>query len=154
MKTLIVYFSRTGNTRKVAEELKTQLSADVEEITEPTGRAGPIRWLQSGREAMNGVTPKINEPAKDPSGYEMIIVGTPVWAGRMASPVRSYLTKMKGKMSRVAFYCTCGSPPGEVFVGMEDLAGRAVATMIVTAKDMSGAYKEQAKAFAEKVRAS
>ncbi|MFA5869173.1 MAG: hypothetical protein WC941_05670 [Candidatus Bathyarchaeia archaeon] len=60
MKTLIVYYSRDGSTRKVAEELKAQLGADIEEITEPKGRGGPLGWIRSGKEASSGAIVPIN----------------------------------------------------------------------------------------------
>ncbi len=155
MKALIVYYSHSGTTRRVVEELKSLLSADVEEITDHKNRGGPIGFLQSGREAKNEETPEIDKPIRDPSGYDLVVVGTPVWASKMASPVRTYLTQMRGKLPSVAFLCTCGSPPGEVFEGMERLAGKPAATLAITAKDMkSGEYAEMLKSFAERVKSS
>ncbi|HIH88099.1 TPA: hypothetical protein HA344_02680 [Candidatus Bathyarchaeota archaeon] len=78
MKTLIVYYTRSGTTKKVADELKDLLSADIEEITEPSGRSGPLGWLRSGKESSDGTIPKINAPTKDPSAYDVVVVGTPV----------------------------------------------------------------------------
>jgi len=155
MKTLIVFYSRTGTTRKVAGELKVPLSADVEEIVDHKNRGGPIGFLQSGREAKNEATPEIDTPKMDPSGYDLVVICTPVWASKMASPVRSYLTQMKEKLRRVAFLCTCGNPSGDVFEGMERLAGKPAATLVIKAKDMrSGEYAEMVKTFAERVKAS
>jgi flavodoxin len=42
MKILAVFSSRTGSTQKMAEELKNQLDADIDEITEPIERGDPI----------------------------------------------------------------------------------------------------------------
>ena len=91
----------------------------------------------------------INPPKADPSTYDIIIVGTPIWAWNISSPVRSYLAAMKGKLPRVAFFCTMGSKAGETFKVMEVLAGKApVATLeIMTGDAKSGAFKETTKTF-------
>ena len=49
IKILTVYFSRSGNTRKVAEAISKAVVSDLEEIMEPRGRGGSISWLRSGR---------------------------------------------------------------------------------------------------------
>jgi len=48
MKGLIVYFSRTGRTRKVAEALQEATGFDLEEIKEKAGRVGTLGFLKSG----------------------------------------------------------------------------------------------------------
>ena len=153
MKTLIVYYSRTGTTRKVAEELRTLLSAEIEEITEPKGRDGPLGWLRSGKEGSEGATPTINTPTKTPTDYDMVILGTPVWAAKMSSPMRTYLTQTKGKLPRTAFFCTCGNGPASgVFADMEALAGKPATTMTLSAKDIAkGEHKAKITAFAKDV---
>lgn len=156
MKTLVVYYSRSGSTRKVAEELKAHLGADIEEITEPKGRGGPLGWLKSGRESTNGAVVPIDAPRADPSAYELVVVGTPTWAGNVSSPVRSYLANMRDKLSRVAFFCSMDGNSGETFRTMEGLACKQpVATAEITSADVKTGtvYKEKAKAFAEALKA-
>jgi len=122
VKTLIVYYSRTGNTHRAAEALKTLLSADVEEITEPTGRGGLLGWIRSGKAGSSEATPEINEPKLDPSSYDVTVVASPVWAGKMASPVRTCLTKTKGKIRRLAALCVSeGENTAEALRGINRL---------------------------------
>ena len=155
MKTLIVYYSRTGTTRRVAEELKTMLSADLDEIKDHKGRGGPLGFLQSGMEAKSSATPKIDDPTVDPSGYDLVVVGTPVWANCMSSPVRTYLTQEKGKLRRVAFLCTSGDASEQAFAGMEELAGKPTAKLKLTAKDMSsGGYKAMLQVFSDSLKSA
>ena len=54
MNSLVVYFSKTGNTRFVAEEIAMAASADVEEIQEvdSSKREGILGWLRAGRDGM------------------------------------------------------------------------------------------------------
>ena len=156
MKTLVVYYSRSGSTRKVAEELRAHLGADIEEITEPKGRGGPLGWLKSGRESTKGDIVPINPPKADPSAYELVVVGTPTWAGNVSSPVRSYLTETRGKLSSAAFFCCMDGNSGETFNTMERVSGRApVATIEVMSGEVkSGTYKEKLKAFSGKIAAT
>jgi len=156
MKSLVVYYSRDGSTRIVAEELKAQLGGDIEEITEPNGRGGPLGWIRSGKEGSQGIIVTINPTKLDPSGYDVVAIGTPIWAWNVSSPVRSYMAAMKGKLPKVAFFCCMDNKPGDTFKVMEDLAGKApVATAEFKSGDVrSGAFKEAAKAFVEKVKVS
>jgi flavodoxin len=156
MKTLIVYYSRDGTTRRIAEELKAQLGADIEEITEPKGRGGPLGWMRSGQEASKDSIVPINPSAADPSTYDLVVVGTPIWAWKVSSPVRSYLTKMSGSFQSVAFFCSMWSNPGETFNIMGTLAGvQPVATAkILNADVKTGSYVEQVKGFADQLKKS
>ncbi|MFH2027554.1 MAG: hypothetical protein ABIJ08_00305 [Nanoarchaeota archaeon] len=89
MKTLITYYSRTGTTRKVANEIAVQLGCDTDEIIDKTKRSGPLGYITSGRDAMKKSLTEI-ETKKDPSQYDLVIIGTPIWAWTMAPAIRTY----------------------------------------------------------------
>lgn len=156
MQTLIVYYSRTGHTKKVAEELVKALKCDTEEIIDTVNRAGPIGWLNSGRQAGNKSLTKLQPIKKDPSQYDLVIAGTPIWASHVSTPVRTYLTENKEKLKKVAFFCTEGSSGGEkAFADMTEITGKKPeATLVVTMADLkSGSFTEKAKAFAGSLKA-
>jgi flavodoxin len=108
MKTLIVYYSRTGNTKMIAESMATSLNCDIEEIKDPEKRSGIIGYIKSGYETSRDKLPVIKEPEYDPSQYDLIVVGTPVWAGKMSVPVKSYLKMNMNKIPLLACFCTAG----------------------------------------------
>jgi hypothetical protein len=58
MKTLVVYYSRTGNAKFVAETAAKELGADVEEIVDRKSRAGPLGWVSAGKAGSRGKKPK------------------------------------------------------------------------------------------------
>ncbi|HIE05401.1 MAG TPA: hypothetical protein EYP58_01230 [bacterium (Candidatus Stahlbacteria)] len=93
MNLLVVYYSRTGRTRKVAEAIARGLEADIEAITDNVNRSGPIGYLRSGRDAIFKVAPEIETLKNDPAGYDLIIVGTPIWAMTISAPVRAFLQR-------------------------------------------------------------
>ena len=51
MKNLVVYYSRTGRTKKIAKEIQERLNADIEEIHDVKNREGILGWLSAGRDA-------------------------------------------------------------------------------------------------------
>ena len=108
MKILIVYYSRTGVTKKVAEILQQKLNCDSEEIISVKDRKGPIGYMISGREAMQGTLAEIKPIISNPADYELVIIGTPVWAFTMSSPTRTFLTEQKDKLKKVAFLSNHG----------------------------------------------
>lgn len=107
MKTLVVYYSRSNVTRKIAEMIREKLDCDIEEITDAGKYDGKIGYMKGGFDATTGKTTKINEITKNPSDYDLVIVGTPVWASNMATPVYSYLIKYSDQINDIAPFCTC-----------------------------------------------
>jgi flavodoxin len=74
MKTLVVFYSRTGNTRKVGKEMTKHLKADIDEIVDKKRRCGILGWLGSGKDALRKKLTEI-EYQKKPENYDMVIVG-------------------------------------------------------------------------------
>lgn len=153
-KCLVVYYSRTGNTAKVAQAIAAALGADIDQIRESRDRRGFLQYLRAGFEALRRRPAAILPPAKDPADYDFVILGTPVWAGQMASPVRGYIDCEKGKLRKVAFFCTLGGANGvHALEGMRSACGRATAAemMITAAALKSGAWQTQMADFVRRL---
>jgi flavodoxin len=153
MKTLITFYSRTGTTKKVAEELAKLLKADTEEILDVKSRAGALGYLRSGREAMKRVQPEIFKPKIDASQYDLVVIGTPVWGWNMASPVRSYISKQKFK--NVAFFLTMGGSFGKTFEEMEAASGKKPkAVLALMTKEVAGKqHLDKVNGFVKAIKA-
>jgi len=156
MKVLVVYYSRDGSTRKVAERLREALGSDIEEITEPRGRGGPLGWLRSGKEGGGGIVVPINPTKADHSAYDLVAIGTHIWAWNVSSPVRSYMVAVKAKLPKVAFFCCMDNKPGDTFKVMETLAGKPpVATAEFKRGEVkSGAFEERVKKLADSIKSA
>jgi flavodoxin len=89
MKKLVVFYSRTGTTKKIAQEIARKINADIEEIADLKNRKGILNWILAGRDGMKGSLTKVNY-SKDPGKYDLIIAGTPVWVN-MVPAIRTYL---------------------------------------------------------------
>ena len=147
MKALVVYYSRTGTTKKVGMAITKQLKADNEEILDVKSRAGPIGWIRSGKEAQKKQLPEIKPTKKNPSNYDLVVIGTPIWAWTLSSPVRTYLSRNKFK--KVAYFCTCGGNPGKAFEEMENTTGKKpIATLVISEKEIKdNSYTKKIKEF-------
>lgn len=101
MKTLVVYYSQSGNTEAIAKRVAEATGADMEliETTEPY--RGDYQQIVA--EAQDEVERDYKRPIKplrhNVADYDRIIVGTPTWWYKMASPVLTFLstTNFKGK---------------------------------------------------------
>lgn len=150
-KALVAYYSWTGHTRQIAEAIATQLGADVEPIREVHNRAGWLAYFRSAWEALHKTPAAISDIEKDPAAYDLVVLGTPVWAGHVSSPMRAYVAKQRTAFKRIAVFCTEGSASGaRALAEMADLAGKdPIATLIVTERDISsGDFRQKVAAFA------
>ncbi len=128
MKTLVVFCSRTGNTRKIGSQVAMALKADVEELVDRNSRDGLIGWIVSTRDALQKSQADLAPLMHDPADYDLVIVGSPVWGGNVATPVRTFLALYRKSLKRVAWFCTCnaedGSSAEKVFPEMTAESGR------------------------------
>ncbi|MGE5338535.1 MAG: flavodoxin family protein, partial [Gemmatimonadota bacterium] len=138
--TLIVYHSRSGYTRRIAQALARRLDADLDEIRIVQPMRGPIGYALCALEAIASLTPALRPTRKNPAAYDLVVIGTPVWFWSLSSPVRSWLAQHGPLPRRVAFFCTMGGAGApRVFATIAQLAGREpVATLALTDRQIDG----------------
>ncbi|MCE7998931.1 MAG: flavodoxin [Rhodobiaceae bacterium] len=107
MKTLVIYYSRTGATRGVAEELAHRLDAVLTEITSPRFRLNPFGYLRAGFDSVRGKLPPIVVPELDFALYDLVLVGAPIWTSYPALPVRSFFAEAGTLGRETALFFTC-----------------------------------------------
>lgn len=110
-KTLVLYYSLTGNTKMVAEEIASQTGADIEEITcvDPYDTNFQACIARSMQEREAGVLPEINPVKADLSKFDVIFIGYPVWFGTYAPPVTKWLEGVDLSGKKIIPFCTFGS---------------------------------------------
>ena len=113
MKSLVVYYSRTGNTKFAAQEIAAELGGDLEEIVDLQSRGGTMGWLTAGRDATRSKLTEIAEPKRNPADYDLVVVGTPIWAWSPSAAVRTYLSKKDFSGMKVALFFTLDNKPRE-----------------------------------------
>ncbi len=107
MITGIVYYSLDGNTKFAAEQAAKYASGLVTElkIQKPYPAKGFRKMFVCGKDAMFKKTPEL-QPYKVKKGAELIIVATPIWAGHIAAPVRTFLTENDFSGKKLALLTT------------------------------------------------
>lgn len=109
-KTLVIYYSRSGKTKKVAESIAEKLNADLKEIIDNKKRSGFFGFIFSGRDAMNEKLTDIKDINVKIKEYDRIIIGTPVWASRISTPVLTFIRKQKNDIKNYSMFYTQGGP--------------------------------------------
>lgn len=108
---LCIYYSRTGNTKKAMEEIGQALEAEVVQISDAVERSGWRGLLRCGMDAMRKETaPLLHfETDKPLEKYQLVILGTPIWAGRCSAVIRSFLKTNGKRLHSVAYVVTRSS---------------------------------------------
>ncbi len=157
MNGLIIFFSRTGRTRRVAEAIQEVTGFDLEEIKEKVGRGGALGYLKSGMESTRRMIPQIIPLKHDPAQYDIVVLGTPIWASNMSSPIRAFTTENKNKINNIALFCTGdGVEPKKVFISISELMGKeptATFGLIGSEREDEEVVSRKIQEFAEKLNA-
>ena len=125
MSILVVYYSRSGNTRRVAEAVASACDATLLELVDTANRAGFKGYMKSGKDAMLSKRTEIEPPKQRADEYDLVIVGTPVWAFTMTPAVRTYLEQERNAIRKAAFFCTMGgSGANRTFNTMKRTCGK------------------------------
>lgn len=156
-KILVVYYTRTQITEGVAKDIAQKLNADIEAITEKDkDRSGLFGYLRAGWEASQCKASEINTPTKNPQDYDLVIIGTPIWAWKMTPAVRAYISSYKDKIKKVAFFTTAGGTAADDIVkAMEELSGKkpeAWASFVRKELKDKAVYDEKIKKFVDTLK--
>ncbi len=155
MNLLTVFYSRTGTTRKVAESIAEGLSCDIEEVVDTKSRVGPLHYLAAGREAGQKKLTVIQPLKKDPGLYDIVLIGTPVWAGTMSTPIRTYISQNRERFKAIALFCTSyGGGLDKTLKDMKELCEKpTVACLAIKAKETkSEQYLQKIKVFVDTIK--
>ena len=153
IRALVVYYSRSGNTRAVAGEIAAALGgAKIEEIHDTVNRTGLLGYWRSFREAVGKRTTPLAASGRDIDGYDLVVVGGPVWVGQPSSPIRSWLRAHAAELNSVAFFLTHGgSARDRVFAEMTAESGISPLALLSVRERELGTPEAAAKirSFAE-----
>ena len=110
MKKAVVFYSLSGNTQAAAKEIAEGIGADLIELklVKPFPTEKSKQLALGGMQAMFGMKPSIQELSKNIKEYDVLILGTPIWAGTIAAPVHSFLNKYQVLDKIVAIFTFSG----------------------------------------------
>ena len=158
-RVLVLCYSMTGNSLAIARELSDALQGalrcDLEELLERRRRRGLRGALRALLDTFLHRHPAVLETLHRPSQYDLLILGGPVWGGRLAAPLRTFAHHHGREARRVAFFCTQGgSGSDKAFADLGRLFNSApVATLAIGAKHLPAeAHREVLEAFVADLR--
>lgn len=153
MKTLVIWHSRTGTTTAVADEIVRLTGWDRDEIVDRRGpRLGLMGFVRGALEARLRMSVPLAPAGKDPAAYELVVIGAPVWAGHVSSPVATYLRMHATSVARVAFFVThAGAGAHAALAELERMVGRAPESRLIV-RDLdvaSGDFRVPVRGFVD-----
>ncbi len=110
---IIIYYSLTGSTQIVAYSLSEFLHADIVEIKDLKERAGFKNMLSSGLDAIREIKTQIEPEKIDLSDYDLIYIGTPVWASKPSPAIITIIDKCDLRGKDVILFATMSSNGGD-----------------------------------------
>lgn len=111
METIVLFFSRTGNSKRISENIAKRLNLKTIEITDDQNWKGIWGFLKGGFYSVRGksVNIKING---DISGFDQYIVVSPLWAGKPAPAVCEFIKQVGADKVNLVISCN-GSDVGK-----------------------------------------
>ena len=110
-KVLVIYYSRSGNTKQIADYIREKTNADV--IRLETVRTYPSNYdemLDTAKEEQrNGGRPELKNKDINIADYDTIFLGYPIWWGEIATPVYTFLDEYDLSGKKIAPFVTSGS---------------------------------------------
>jgi multimeric flavodoxin WrbA len=105
---------------------------------------GPLSRFVADRYYEKKSLIKIKELRNDLNSFDVLIIGTPVWASDMCIPIKLFIEKYKDQFPEVAFFCTCNGSNGSTFENMGKICGKSpIATMELTGGDFAENVNDQ-----------
>ena len=149
-KVLVTYFSRSGNTRAMAQQIQKITGGDIFEIQTVTPY--PVEYTattkQAKQELESGFKPPIKAKVNNVKEYDIVFVGSPNWWSTIAPPVMTFLSEhdLSGK-TVVPFITHQGSGLGRSAADIAKLAPQATLKdgLAVWGRDVGDAQEQIAK---------
>lgn len=127
MKTLVVYYSRSGAVKRLAEKKAAERGGDLLEIKSRINYRGLAGFFKCGYHAVTNRDIPIYPVLEDLSVYDTVVVCGAIWAGTICTPVRSFLKKYGHKINQVEYVIMHADKKNsyvEVLDEMDSLAGK------------------------------
>ena len=109
-KILVAFFSRSGNTRRIAKQIHQQISGSVFEIQVVNNYPADYNDVlaRAKQEILSGTKPVLNAKVQDIENYDVIFIGYPNWWNTFPAPVLSFLTEYDFDSKTIIPFCTHG----------------------------------------------
>lgn len=131
IRPIVCCYSRTGNTFAAAEAIAGTLGVEVDKIEEMKNRKGVLGAFSAGFDAAtNRGSVLVSSPSVEDAN--LIIIGSPIWCGRIATPVVRWLESVNLKNKKVIAFLTYGGGPGKAPEAIKKLIENSGADLLAT----------------------
>lgn len=136
MKNIVLYYSRTRKTAVAAKKLADEISADIIEIEDLKGRSGALKYISASMDAVREIKTDIKPEMIDLMNYNLIYIGTPVWAGKPAPAIITAIDKYNFQEKDVILFVTLGGSGGKKAIKrmeekIEARGGRIITSFLI-----------------------
>ncbi len=125
MKKIVIFYSFEGNTKLIAENIAKETGADILELKpqQEMKTKGFMKYFWGGKSAMMKSKPKLLPINKNITDYDILFIGTPVWAWTYAPPLNTFFSKYHVSNKKIALFCCHGGGKGKIFNKMKSALG-------------------------------
>jgi len=151
MKRLVVFYSLEGNTKFIAENIARAVDADLLElkVKKSLDKNSFMKFLWGGKQVFMREKPALFPLEKNPNDYDLIFIGTPVWAFTYSAPLNTFFHEAGVKNKKIALFICHGGGIRNTF---GDLRKSLSGNEIIGEADFFEPLKKDAKASAEKAK--
>lgn len=145
-KTLILYYSRTGNTKAACEALQKELGADIQEIKDLNSRDKGFGMIAGMVKTILGMQTDIEPETVDFDPYGTLIISAPIWASKFGLAMRTFVERSSFQDKRVVIFITADSFVEEKYQQqhtalIEESGGQVIGHFQVQATDLADGEK-------------
>lgn len=122
MKKIVIFYSLEGNTKLIAENIAQTIGADILELKpkEDLKSKGIMKYIWGGKAARMHEQPKLTPLNKDVDTYDILFIGTPVWAWTYAPALNTFFSTHLLSNKKIALFCCHGGGKGKTFNHMKE----------------------------------
>jgi DNA-binding transcriptional ArsR family regulator/flavodoxin len=140
IRACVIFYSYSGITRGVAEGIRNASGCDLIEVKTKNPYSSFSVYTTGVLHSRKGACDPIEPEVIDVSGYDFLIIGTPVWAWKPSPAINAAVRALKGCEGKMAvIFTTCSNQPGEALPilskALSDRGVRVMAEISLAAKD-------------------
>ena len=146
VRACVIYYSYSGITRRVAEGIRNASGCDLVEVRTRAAYSSFTAYTTGVLRSRKGVCDPIEPGEIDVSGYDLLIIGTPVWAWKPSPAINAAVKALRGCEGKMAvIFSTCNNQPGEALPLLrKSLEAKGVTVMAEISLDQEDTKKADA----------
>jgi len=120
-KSLVIYYSLEGNTALIAKAVAETLEADLLELqpVKSIPNKGFFKFFWGGKQVMMKERPELQPFTVNPAEYDLIVLGTPVWAGSYNPAFRTFFAQSPLKGKQIGLFCCYAGNEGKTIEALK-----------------------------------